>query len=129
MDTLAGGLAQVGVVAWLAGRQMAWLVVTLSSAVVFFDAGAGGKPDADLFPTIWSLVTTVASFLVVAHLIAALRDAFDRVRRMALTDELTGVGNRRGFIQFLQVIKDVVCRGQVFDEFVLDADGGTQLWR
>jgi diguanylate cyclase (GGDEF)-like protein len=110
LDDLAGPsislfvlyLIPIGIVAWVAGRQMAWLVVTLSTAVVFFDAQAGSEPEAELFPTVWSLLTTAASFLVVAHLVAAQREAFNRVRRMALCDELTGLANRRGFVQSVE---------------------------
>src|SRR5437879_887239 len=47
----------------------------------------------------WDALVRLAAFLVVAVMMAALRESLDRERRVARTDPLTGVGNARAFYE------------------------------
>ncbi|NJR51231.1 MAG: GGDEF domain-containing protein, partial [Leptolyngbyaceae cyanobacterium CSU_1_3] len=44
----------------------------------------------------------LGTFLVINHLLSALKGAYDREKRLDRTDTLTGVTNRRYFQELLQ---------------------------
>src|SRR3989441_2687899 len=91
-------LAPIAVVAWYAGRWAGALVaLTSTGAWLLTDAAGRGLPSAMVLS--WDALVRLAAFLVVAVMMAALRESLDRERRVAPTDPLTGVGNARALYE------------------------------
>jgi len=84
-------------VAWFAGRNagialalvstLTWMVVNNYTAINFF--------------SMWKITTSLGYFLIISILFSKLRQMFDYVRNLSQTDHLTGLLNRRAFLQIL----------------------------
>src|SRR3989454_5123662 len=95
-------LAPIGLVAWYAGRWAGALVaLTSTSAWLLTDAAGRGFPPAMVLS--WDALVRLAAFLVVAVMMAALRESLDRERQVARTDPLPGVRNPRAFLEAADV--------------------------
>ncbi len=90
-------LLPIAVVAWYSGRRLG--VVTAALATLAWGIDNARAPGFGEHPNmlLWSLVSRLAFFLVMALLVVALREHLRAERRLARVDSLTGVANRRGF--------------------------------
>jgi diguanylate cyclase (GGDEF)-like protein len=83
------------VAGWHLGKKGAVLFTALATAAWLAQVVASGA--VQWSPLVWAINTlaTATGFLVVAILVALLRNAIDRERDHARTDPLTGLANRR----------------------------------
>jgi diguanylate cyclase (GGDEF)-like protein len=93
-------LIPISTAAWYSGRRAAIGLSILSGMVAGLEdvyplQGATSTP----FVLVWATTSRLAFFLVVALLVASLRNALDRERVLARTDYLTGLGNARSFFE------------------------------
>jgi len=91
-------LVPITLVAWYAGRW-AGALVALTSTGAWLLTAAAGRGFPSVIVVSWDTVVRLAAFLVVATMMAALRQSLDRERQLARTDTLTGVGNARAFYE------------------------------
>jgi diguanylate cyclase (GGDEF)-like protein len=117
-------LAPIALVAWLVGRWSGLLIAALSGvAWQLADQLAGHHYDspADRW---WNLSMQVLMFATVAAIVAALRARFEAEREAARTDELTGLPNRRAFVEAAAVEAERIRRyGGAVTVACLDLDG------
>jgi len=91
-------LGPIALVTWTAGR--AWGAATcLASAVAWLEANRSLHSRLPPGLLYWNLGIQAAEFLVVALLLAALRERLEAEGALARTDPLTGIPNRRSFLE------------------------------
>jgi diguanylate cyclase (GGDEF)-like protein len=114
----------VGLAAWYAGA--AWGIGTcLLAAATWFgaDAAAGAAYAAPWIP-VWNAGVRLAFFVLIAELTRRLHDALDAQRRLAETDELTGLANTRRFQTVLDAeVRRAVRYGRSLTLAYVDLDG------
>jgi diguanylate cyclase (GGDEF)-like protein len=95
-------LAPVTLAAWYAGRR--WGVTfALGSSLVWYAAEiAAGYPYSHLLIPVWNAGVRFVFFLVIGLLLSSLRDHLLAERRLARTDDLTGLLNTRAFLSRLE---------------------------
>jgi diguanylate cyclase (GGDEF)-like protein len=92
-------LIPVTLAAWLAGRWPGLAVAALSGvAWRIADRLSGHEYEVAQSET-WNLAMQLVIFVTVALTVSALRERFEAERRAARTDELTGLPNRRAFVE------------------------------
>ncbi|HVP68620.1 MAG TPA: GGDEF domain-containing protein [Anaeromyxobacteraceae bacterium] len=117
----------IGVVTWGAGAA-AGLALSFGCAVAALGAGLavhGAVPDfgARLAVHLWNFVVQLGVFGSQTLLLAALRGRMRREHRLALTDELTGIANRRAFEEAVdREIERVRRQGRPLTLVYLDVD-------
>lgn len=109
MDYLSGNevgfsifyLAPVACLAWFAGRPdglAAALLSALNWGIV--DVASGARYSSPAI-TVWNTAVRFGFFVIVALLLASLREAHEMESEMARTDSLTGIANGRVFYERL----------------------------
>lgn len=95
-------LAPIAFGCWYAGRRVGLLLVLMSAAAwATADLGAGHVySHRAVFA--WNALVRLGVFLAFAQLLCALREQLDLAQRLARADALTGLDNRRAFIERLQ---------------------------
>lgn len=87
----------IGAAAWYAGRRWGWAACGLAAATWFLaDTAAGASYSHDWIP-FWNAGVRLGVFLLIAGLLARLREAIDALRCLAEVDALTGVATARHF--------------------------------
>jgi diguanylate cyclase (GGDEF)-like protein len=90
-------LAPISIAAYFVGRWQGRLVALLS-ALTWTTMELALRPGETPVPTMFATgFNRAILFLVVAELLAALREAFNHESELARTDELTGLANTRSF--------------------------------
>lgn len=92
-------LVPITIVAWYAGRAPAVLLAAIGGSVWFLDARVGLPKDLPLPVLMWMCAERLTYFLVVTWLVSALKAVADHHRALSITDEMTGLPNRRAFLQ------------------------------
>jgi diguanylate cyclase (GGDEF)-like protein len=106
IDTLTGAqtslavfhLLPLAMVAWFVSRRWAVGLAAVAGFCWFIDARTTvgeGAPGV----MVWACASRVGFFMLVVWLVSALRELYEQQRALATTDELTGVANRRAFIE------------------------------
>ncbi|MCM8812119.1 MAG: GGDEF domain-containing protein [Candidatus Omnitrophica bacterium] len=91
-------LVPVTLVIWFAGRW-AGTYIALAGAVTWLTAAVLQKPpEISSFTHLWNTVSRLLFFAVVAVFIPHLRTAWQQEKELARTDFLTGVANKRCFM-------------------------------
>jgi diguanylate cyclase (GGDEF)-like protein len=90
-------LMPVSFVAWFAGRN-AGIALALVTTLTWMVANKHTSID---FFTMWEVTTSLGCFLIISILFSKLRQMFDNEQKLSRTDHLTGVTNRRAFLQLL----------------------------
>ncbi len=89
----------ISMVAWYAGRSAA-ILVSVASAIAWHESnrlsGLVLSVPAILY---WNAITRLGFFLIISLLLASLRDALQREQALSRTDPLTGINNRRAFLE------------------------------
>jgi diguanylate cyclase (GGDEF)-like protein len=88
-------LCPISFVAWYAGRN-AGIALAVASTLTWM---AAHDYAAISFSSSWNRATTSGFFLLTAILFSKLRQVFDNKKNLSETDHLTGVLNRRAFLQ------------------------------
>lgn len=105
LDHLTGGemafgvfyVLPVGMATWYADRTAGYVFGFASSAVGYVAELAGGYPYHHPLIPVWNACVRLAFFVIIAMLLSALRARLEAERRLARTDPLTGLPNRRAF--------------------------------
>ncbi|MEA5537284.1 diguanylate cyclase [Crocosphaera sp. XPORK-15E] len=88
-------------VAWFVSRSSGIVISLLSSFSWFFaDLVANKYPYTWLI--VWNTGVRLVIFLLITYLLSELKEAYEREKKLARTDGLTGAINRRFFRQLLQ---------------------------
>jgi diguanylate cyclase (GGDEF)-like protein len=87
---------------WFLGRVSGLAVATICGGLWFLDQHSAVPQDMPLPVLAWMCVVRMTFFILVMWLIATLRAHADFQRALASTDEMTGVANRRAFLNTAQ---------------------------
>ncbi len=80
------------------------LAIAVASTLTWFIADQlGGHSYSSNWVALWNTATRLVSFVVLAMVIAALRSGYDYQEELAHSDPLTGVRNRRRFLDLVEV--------------------------
>ncbi len=107
LDTLTGFefsfslfyILPVSLTAWTMGKNVGYFVCFISGLVWLSANALAGESYTNLSLAFWNTLIRTGFFIVVAFLLAELRQALETERTLARTDGLTGVLNRRAFYQ------------------------------
>ena len=103
-------LCPVGIATWYAGRTSGVaiaLISTLSSLAEYFTAAPVFTSPAIMA---WNGLLHLGFMLIVAYLLDSLRSHVEIVQELARSDPLTGIFNRRAFLEHLQYRLDLAAR-------------------
>jgi diguanylate cyclase (GGDEF)-like protein len=92
----------VALATWRCGRWMGLLISLMSTASWFWADIHGKAYDYALLPY-WNAGVRLVFFLIIHQLLLALQRSYRRQQQLADTDSLTGLYNRRYFVNQLQV--------------------------
>lgn len=95
-------LAPVVLAAWFAGRKVGYLLSctsTLAWLVVEITGGLYLKSD---FAMYWNDAMKLMLFFLTTTVVSSLKEALDREKRIARTDLLTGLPNRRHYFELVE---------------------------
>ena len=92
-------LAPISIAAYFVGRSQGRFIAVLSAVAWTAMEQALVPGDTPIPVVIGAAFNRAVLFLVVAELLAALREAFEQERALARTDELTGLANSRAFAE------------------------------
>ncbi|NJM58121.1 MAG: GGDEF domain-containing protein [Synechococcales cyanobacterium RU_4_20] len=85
--------------AWFAGIRFGSFI-SVTSAICWLSSGP--IQETGLALTCWNTVVSLGFFLLINYLLSALKSGYERERRLARTDGLTGLTNRRYFHELLE---------------------------
>jgi diguanylate cyclase (GGDEF)-like protein len=116
-------VAPVALVAWYASTK-AVLLMSIASAVTWQAANSlAGEQLSAVWIPIWNASTRLGFFLVIALLLAKLKESLAHERDLARTDFLTGAANPRAFYELGQLEINRARRyGRPFSIAYFDAD-------
>jgi diguanylate cyclase (GGDEF)-like protein len=116
-------LFPVALVAWFASKRTA-IVTSIASAATWQAANQlAGEHFSNPLISLWNTVTRLGFFLVVAILLAKLRESLTHQIDLARTDFLTGAANPRAFYELAQMEINRARRyGHTFTIAYFDAD-------
>ncbi len=116
-------LAPVALATWYAGRWSG-LAISLVAAAVWALANPqvpawGGRSMLDL----WNAASLLVFYVTVSLLLSALRSSLDRLKGLAKVDSLTGLANRRAFLEVAEIERRRSIRsGNAFAVAFVDLD-------
>lgn len=87
--------------AWFTGERCGAMIAILCAALWLGTEIAHPLPDS-VWLLYWNMAMRLGIFLTINHLLTALKGAYDREKRLARTDALTGLTNRRYFHELLE---------------------------
>lgn len=92
----------VALAAWLLGRTAGYAIALAAGVSWAFVAIASRGPGSPLWPVAWDVLSTLALYLFVGHLVARHRSFVEQVRSLARVDSETGALSRREFDRMLE---------------------------
>jgi diguanylate cyclase (GGDEF)-like protein len=96
-------LAPVVVLVWTSGRHIGLAgAATVALLRVLIDF-ANPRPMSDPSVPYWNFVISLPLYILVADMLQRMRVVMEREREMAMTDQLTKLGNRRFFLDIARV--------------------------
>jgi diguanylate cyclase (GGDEF)-like protein len=96
-------LIPIGIAAWYVNDAAGIAVSLLCAVFAAYDTEfQSGEFARNAWIGAWAAASRLAFFLITAWLLARQRRTMDSIRRMAMTDSLTGVYNTRTFFDMLQ---------------------------
>jgi diguanylate cyclase (GGDEF)-like protein len=103
-------LGPVGLATWYAGRNSGALVALISSLCALADDLAAGHFQVRPGLLAWTGLLNLGFMLVVAYLMATLRRQIEAAENVARSDSVTGLFNRRAFLEVLQLQLSLAAR-------------------
>jgi len=95
-------LVPIGFASWFAGSRWG-ITVALSCGLVWYLEDVMGKESApSIYLMVWNLATKGIFLIVISRLFSRLKSAMDNEAKMARTDPLTGVANRRVLFDIIE---------------------------
>ena len=92
-------LIPICLVAWFTNRRNG-IMISVASAVTWFLAETmSGPAYSHFYVPYWNVATRFSFFLIVNHMLSALKSTLERERELARTDSLTEVANGRAFYE------------------------------
>jgi diguanylate cyclase (GGDEF)-like protein len=93
-------LAPITLATWFVGRRWGQVISIFSTLVWFESDFIIRYPHLKIY--FWDAAVMLSFFLVINHLLLALKSSYEREKQLARTDGLTGIVNRRFFLELLQ---------------------------
>ena len=84
-------------------NKMAGILLSGMSTISWYIAEGTAKSDLHPLILLWNTLVRLTVFLIVVHLLSALKNAYEREKSLARVDELTKVFNRRYFLENLKL--------------------------
>jgi diguanylate cyclase (GGDEF)-like protein len=95
-------LLPISFVTWYAGWNVGALMSIITTSVWFLaDLSATEQYSHPIVP-FWNTAVMLATFLIFAYILSALRDRLDEEKSLSRTDSLTGAMNRRYFFELAE---------------------------
>lgn len=117
-------LLPISLVAWVVGRWSALVIAVLSALTWYYADHRSGHVYGDPADAYWNLAMEIATFCTIAVTVSALHNRFDAEVAAARTDELTGLPNRRAFMEVASAEAERLKRyGGAATVACLDLDG------
>ncbi len=88
----------VAILTWFVGRAAGLAMATACGGLWFYDAIGAIPNSLPAAVVAWSAVNRVTLFILVMWLLAALKSSLEHHKRLAATDEMTGLSNRREYL-------------------------------
>lgn len=121
-------LFPIAALAWYVSPRAGYLASAISAVLWFIAESARTAPEALIFFLVWNTAVRLAFWLLTVELLAELQTSYRKEQQLASTDFLTGLLNRRAFIETLN---QEILRSQrhqlVFTLAYLDVDGFKQV--
>ncbi len=96
-------LVPITLATWFVGRGWGQAISVLSTIVWFIsDFVIIRYSHLNLMIFFWDAAVKLGFFLFINHLLSALKSSYEREKQLARTDSLTGIINRRFFLELLQ---------------------------
>jgi diguanylate cyclase (GGDEF)-like protein len=92
----------IAAVAWYSGRRAALLVSAVSAAAWHLANQFSGQTFSVPAIPYWNAATRFGYFVIIVLLLTSLRQTLQREHALSRTDQLTGVSNRRAFLEAAQ---------------------------
>ncbi len=87
---------------WFGGRRAGILISLLSSGTWLIDDVMSKSPHTPPAVPYWNVAVKLILFFLFTHMVILIRDLMDRERSLSRTDDLTGIENRRGFVESVE---------------------------
>lgn len=92
----------ISLVAWYAGRRAAYFISVLSAVAWHLANRLAGETFSVPAIPYWNAATRLGFFLIISTLLASLKETLAREQALSRTDLLTGLNNRRAFLEAAQ---------------------------
>jgi diguanylate cyclase (GGDEF)-like protein len=89
----------IAMVAWYAGRRAAFIISIMSAAAWHLANRLAGETFSVPAIPYWNAATRLGFFLIISLLLTSLRQTLEREQALSRTDLLTGLNNRRAFLE------------------------------
>lgn len=106
-------IVPVVLVAWFVDIRRAYVIASLTVILWYLADRQLGGDTADRLPLLFNTVVRLGIFLAIVWLLGQLRLVLERESQLAREDSLTGLANRRGFIQRGEVLLAMARRQQL----------------
>lgn len=95
-------LLPISFVSWYGKKWFAILLVLIST-IGWFVAESAAKTNLPFLVLLWNATVRLIVFLTIALLLSNLKTAYEREKKLSRTDGLTGIANRRYFLELLRI--------------------------
>ncbi|MGE4072498.1 MAG: GGDEF domain-containing protein [Lysobacterales bacterium] len=89
----------ISLVAWYAGRRAAYFISVLSAIAWHLANRLAGETFSVPAIPYWNAATRLGFFIIISTLLASLKQTLEREQALSRTDPLTGLNNRRAFME------------------------------